>query len=110
MTRRDASNKRTRRRGAWPVCSSGCVEPGQSEVEKFGLADTELVHLVHLCLQLRRWLLAFAFACRLFGGEVQGHGVGPALMSHHHAADDVRPERGPDLWVLCHEFPGACRI
>src|SRR6185312_11245592 len=60
--------------------------------------------------QLRRRLLAFAFACRLFGGEVHGHGVGAAFVSHRHAADDIRAKRGPLVGVLRHEFPRPVRV
>ena len=70
----------------------------------------ELLHLFHLCLQGRRRLLAFAFARRLFGGEVQRHGVGTTVVSHPNAADDLGAEGGPLGRVLLHELPRAVRV
>src|SRR5919108_6219187 len=81
------------------------VQPGLGEVEELGLADAEPLHLLHLGLQLRWRLLALALAGLRLGGEVHRHGVGPALVAHGNAADDVGTEGGPRRGVLAHELP-----
>src|SRR5262249_8826088 len=99
----------TLRRGCGYLLLGG-VGAGVLEVWGFPLAAAQLAHLLHLRLQLRRRLFALTFACRLFRGEIQGHGVGPPLVSHRHTADDVRAECGPLVGGLRHELPCAFRV
>src|SRR4029077_9680221 len=89
---------------------SGRGDPGLPQVKELRLAHVELAHLLHLRSELRRRLLALAFPGVLFRGEVEGHGVGAALVPDPDAAEDLRPERGPLLRVLRHDLPGPVRI
>src|SRR5215204_1214878 len=65
------------------------------EVEELGLTGADLVHLLHVGLQLWRYLLAFAFPGVRLGSEVHDHGVRTAIMSHGHASDHVGTKCGP---------------
>src|SRR5215203_1885064 len=86
------------------------VQPGLLEVEELRLANAQLLHLLHLGLQLRRRLLALAFAGLRLRGEIHRHGVGPTLMTHRHTADDIGTEGSPRRGVLTHELPRPLRV
>src|SRR5215218_3146620 len=98
-----------RTRTAGQVSAWG-VQQGLLEVEELRLPDAQRRHLLHLGPQLRRRLLALALARRRLGGEVHRHGVGPTLVAHRHAADDLGAEGRPRRGVLAHELPRPVRV
>src|SRR6266508_4344826 len=78
--------------------TSACgVQPGLLEVEELRLPDAQRRHLVHLGLQLRWRLLAFAFAGLLLGREA-GQRDEAAVFGH--PGGRAQPARGTGRELL----------